>query len=116
MFAIDEILVGLIMFVGAVALGIGAYKRFKSTEPKLIISNDGITSKQHGFHSWSNIRNEQVFCIGGGENSDYGLSYDVNGESFKIDLSSLTGSRSFKVDHVLRTYRGRYQIQHRTKP
>ncbi len=111
----DQIFVCLIAFAGAVALGVSAYKRFRATEPQLIISNDGITSKENGFHGWDEIQNEQVFWVSAGRASYYGLSYELNGETIKMSLRDLTGLSSYKVDHVLRTYRGRYQREHSIK-
>ena len=109
LFTMHQVFTGLIVLAGAVGFGVLAYKRFNITGPVLSISNEGITSLENGFHAWSNITNEQVFWVSAGEASYYALSYETNGQTIKLSLKELTGLSSYKVDHVLRTYRGRFQ-------
>jgi hypothetical protein len=110
-----EWLLGTVTLCGGLVVSRVAYKRIKARGPQLIISNEGITTQKHGFHAWRDIRNEQIFFVSAGHASYHGLSYEMNGETIKMSLKELTGLRSYKVDHVLRTYRGRYQRQQRQK-
>jgi hypothetical protein len=112
----DQMLLSAFLLVCSVVMGVVAYKRFKTTAPLLTISNEGITTLKNGFHPWRDIKNEQVFFVSAGQASYYGLSYEAYGETIKMSLKDLTGLRSYKVDHVLRTYRGRYQRQYGVKP
>lgn len=102
-------LAGFITLGGSIMFGFMFYKRIKNRGPQLILSNEGITTKKYGFHPWKDITNEQVFFVSAGKASYYGLSYEANGQAIKISLRDLTGLRSYKVDHVLRTYTGRYE-------
>ena len=109
-------LVGGIALAGSIMFGVAFYKRFKNSGPQLTLSNEGITTKKYGFHPWKDVANEQVFYVSAGKASYYGLSYDANGEAIKISLRDLTGLSSYKVDHVLRTYRGRYETGRQYRP
>jgi hypothetical protein len=104
-----EVYIGLLMLACSLIFGYATYKRYRTPGPLLVISNDGITTKDNGFHPWREIQNEQVFYVSAGKASYYGLSYEVNGGTIKMSLKELTGLSSYKVDHVLRTYRGRFQ-------
>jgi hypothetical protein len=111
-----EIFISLLLFAGCIFLGRMTYKRYKQKEPVLIISNDGITvnndgliSKDEGFYPWKDVTNERVFWVSAGRASKYVFAFDASGVSKKMDLRELTGLSSYKIDHVLRTYRGRYE-------
>ena len=104
-----QLYIGLLMLVSTLIFGPMTYKRLKTTTPPLIISNDGITTIENGFHAWREIANEQIFFVSAGNASYYGLSYDVANTTIKYSLKELTGLSSYKIDHVLRTYRGRYE-------
>ncbi len=104
-----EYFVSILLLMGSGMFGFMAYKRMSAGGPVLTISNDGITTKEDGFHAWCDIKNEQIFFVSAGRASYFGLSFEVNGESVKMKLSQLTGLSSYKIDHVLRTYRGRYE-------
>jgi len=101
--------IGLLAVVGGSFLGWTGYKRLMSTDAPLMISEDGISMESNGFHDWKDISNEQVYYVSAGKASYYGLSYEVNGTRIAMSLKELTGLSSYKVDHVLRVYRGRYQ-------
>lgn len=104
-----EYLLGILLLACAVVFGAMAHKRMTAGGPVLTISNDGITTKERGFYAWRDIHNEQIFWVSAGQSSYYGLSFDVNDETVKMSLKELTGLNSHKLDHVLRTYRGRYE-------
>jgi hypothetical protein len=101
----------IIMLPGALLAVIVSIGYFKTNLPLLTISVDGITSQEYGFHAWRDIRNEQVYPTDAGEDSYYGLSYDMNNESFEISLQTLAKKDRLNVDIALRTYRGRLQIE-----
>ncbi len=101
----------IIMFLCSALFGAMAIKRFRSTEPQLTLSNEGIYSKKHGFHPWVDIENEKIYWVSAGKSSYYGLSYDVLGKHIDMSLRDIAGLGSYKIDHVMRTYRGRYMIQ-----
>ncbi|MES2703410.1 MAG: hypothetical protein V4649_12265 [Bacteroidota bacterium] len=110
---IDSNAVAVVASLFGVAIGIVCVAdKFKATGPQLTISNDGITALKHGFHPWADIRNEQVIWRSTVDPAYYALSYEVNGETVDIDLSELLGSKSYMVDHVIRTYRSRYRQMH----
>ena len=104
-----EYYTGTIMAVFSIFFGYAAYKRYANNGPLLTISNDGITTKQYGFHTWRDISDEKVFYVSAGKSSHYGLSYNVYDQVISISLRDMVGQNGYKVDHVLRTYRGRYQ-------
>ncbi len=106
---LHQTLIGLLLLASGLVFGYTTYKRLRIKGPVLILSNDGITTNTNGFHPWRDISNEKIFYVSAGKASYYGLSYDANGEHVKLSLKELTGMRSYKVDHVLRTYRGRYE-------
>jgi hypothetical protein len=106
-----EFLPGIMLLLCGGVFGYMTYKRMSTTGPVLTISNDGITTLKNGFHSWAGIKNEQIFYVRAGKASYYGLSFEINGELIKMSLKELTGLSSYKIDHVLRTYRGRYEAR-----
>ncbi len=116
LFVIDILFAGVMGLVTSSYLGWMTYKRFKQKGPVFIISNDGITvyndgivSKEEGFYSWKDVANERVVWVSAGKASKYVFAFDVYGVTKEMDLRELTGLSSYKIDHVLRTYRGRYE-------
>lgn len=79
----------------------------------LTLSNDGITTKNAGFHPWQVIEEEKILVIGG-DSTTFLLAYNVAGEKIQIFLSDYTAPPK-DVDHLLRVYRGRYEAQNRKK-
>jgi hypothetical protein len=100
-----------VLLLGGCSFGFMTYKRMSVIGPVLTLSKDGITTKESGFHRWQDIKNEQLFWVSAGQASYFGLSFEVNGELIKMSLKELTGLSSHKIDHVLRTYRGRYEAR-----
>jgi hypothetical protein len=109
LFTMNQKGAGILLLLGSFVLGRMGYKRYQAKEPLLIISNEGITTKNDGFHPWRDIQNEQIFFVSAGNASYYGISYETAGVTIKMSLKELTGLSSYKIDHVLRTYRGRYE-------
>jgi hypothetical protein len=103
-----EYLLSIPLLLGGIAFGKMAYTRMSKAGPVLRISNDGITTIENGFHPWRDISNEQIFWVSAGQASYYGISFEINGQLVKMSLKELTGLSSWKIDHVLRTCRGRY--------
>jgi hypothetical protein len=106
-----EFLLSGVLLPGCGLFGFMTYKRMSVSGPVLTLSNEGITTKENGSYRWQDIRNEQIFWVSAGQASYFGLSFEANGEMIKMSLKELTGLRSYKIDHVLRTYRGRYEVR-----
>lgn len=79
----------------------------------LTLSNDGITTKNAGFHPWQVIEEEKILVIGS-DSTTFLLAYNVAGEKIQIFLSDYTAPPK-DVDYLLRVYRGRYEAQNRKK-
>ncbi len=112
----EELLIGFFVLIGFSFLVRMTYKRYKQKKPVLIISNDGITlnkdgivSEDEGVYLWKDITDEHVFFINAGDASKYVFAFDAFGTTKELDLRELTGLSSYKIDHILRTYRGRYE-------
>lgn len=109
LFSGSEVVFGLLLAGGSIIFGVTAYKRFNANEPLLTLSNDGITTIEEGFHPWNSIQNEQIILVNAGQSSSYKLSYDVDGKAVEMSLMGLPRLVSPNIDHVLRTYRDRYE-------
>lgn len=109
LFFLEEYGLGIMMLVvaGVMAfLHIMARNRLKGAT--LTLSNDGITTKGDGLHTWQAIENERVLVISDSDSTAFFLSYNVAGEKIQISLSEYSAPAK-EVDHLLRTYRGRYE-------
>jgi hypothetical protein len=105
-----ELLVSLLLLVSTFVFVRMTYQRYKlNGEPLLKISIDGITTIDNGFFPWKDIENEHVFFVSAGQASYYGVSFEVHGQKITKSMKEITGLSTYKIDHVLRTYRGRYQ-------
>lgn len=105
-----ELWVSLLLIVSTIVLVKMTYQRYKlNGQPLLKISNDGISTIENGFFPWRDIENEHVFFASAGQASYYGVSFEVHGQKMTMSMKEITGLSTYKIDHVLRTYRGRYQ-------
>ena len=88
-------------------------KSLVERKPQLIISDKGIETIRDGFQSWEFIFNEH-FTQGSRRDMGSILRYNYAGGKARIDIGHYKISYE-KLDHLLRTYRGRYNSRKRNK-
>lgn len=97
----------------SVYLGITRYRRWANKVPQIIIGNTGIGSATF-FHEWRHVHNEAVIVEGIGKYSKNYLVYDHPGGHVRTKIEELETDR-YALRHLLKTYRGRYEQQRRTR-
>jgi len=101
----------IILLASTIFLVRMSYQRYMLNGQVLLkICDDGIATIDDGFFPWQEIENEQVFFVGAGQASYYGVSFEVYGKKITISMKEITGLSTYKIDQVLRTYRGRYEL------
>jgi len=110
-----EWLIAGILFASGIFISSMTYKRYRlHGKPLLVISNEGISTIDKGFYAWKDIANEKVYYVSAGNASHYGVSFEAHGEKIAMSMKEITGLSSYRIDHVLRTYRGRYETYIKT--
>ena len=104
--ATDEIELASMYFVICGVIGYPAYEYgIKKRRPLLTIGSAGITTVDHGLHTWDDIRNERVEFVYIYKNSYYALRYEINDREIDIEIPGNADTAT----QVLRIYRARYE-------
>lgn len=74
--------------------------------PKLILSNEGISTTKTPLYKWAEITGEKTISKPGLKTTMDYLIYDCPDGTIKTELTPLATSRS-KIDKLIRIYRGR---------
>jgi hypothetical protein len=105
---------GSILCIISAYIAFDSYKIISDNKPQIIINDEGIETASSGFHSWKEIRNEQVGSEMSRNKTDYYLAYNFNGGDEKIYLYGIR-TNHWRLAKLLRVYRGR-NIQVATAP
>jgi hypothetical protein len=80
-------------------------------KPRIIVTNDGIVSKNQQLHTWAEIKDEEVLKVkysGKGSTINHYLSYTHPKGKLKQNIK-LLGIEPEKLSYLLRVYRARLQ-------
>jgi hypothetical protein len=72
------------------------YVRFKDTDPQMIISSQGLLSKQCGFFDWNDISTLSLLTVQRGRWSARVLRFSASNKTYDINLSDLRDFGSIK--------------------
>lgn len=97
---------GIFILVLGIYLSYKEFSEVFNTTPQIILNKKGLETINTKFHTWDNIKNEEVIREGFGKNTNYYLIYDYpNGKEYlKIDDYN-TNMRL--LNKLLILYRGR---------